>query len=228
MLQNREAPRVYQIKAQADEAHIYLYDVIGEMFGIGSGKFVADLNQLDGKSLTLHINSPGGDTFDGIKMANAVRAYPGRVTCVIEGLAASAATLVALGADKVLMNESSMFMIHNSWTLCIGNADDFKKQASLLAKIDQQVLQSYVSKTGKDPDMIRNWMAQETWFTQKEALDTGFCDGFVKSSSENIAWDLSSYEHAPQAHLKQSDPDQEMRLHRAQSERKLKMFLQFS
>ena len=101
---------------------------------------------------------------------------PQKVTAQIEGLAASIATIIALGADEISMSQNSLFMIHNVWGGETGGAKDMRKAADLMEKMGDRLVNIYVSKTGKDEAEVRNWMDEETWFTADEALEAGFID----------------------------------------------------
>ena len=183
--------RRYEIlNAADDEATIYLYDIIGEdMFGDGgvSAKaFVQDLAGITAGTIHLRINSPGGDVFDARSMQTALNQHPSKVIAHIDGLAASAATYVMLGADEIEAVEGALFMIHDAWTFAIGNKTDLRKTADTLEKIDEGIANDYVAKTGQSEEQVRLWMAEETDFTAKEALDSGFIDRiFTKPEADD-------------------------------------------
>lgn len=172
--------RRYEIKAEADkdEATIYLYDVIGDYCGEGvsAKRFAADLAGVTAGTIHLRINSPGGDVFDARAIQTALRQHPAKVVAHIDGLAASAATYVMLGADEIEAVEGAMFMIHDAWAFAIGNKNDMRAMADTLDKIDQGIAADYVSKTGASPEQVRAWMDAETDFTAAEALEEGFID----------------------------------------------------
>ena len=167
-----------EFKAAADGeqvAEIYIYDEIG-FWGISASDFVRNLMMISAASIDVHINSPGGDVFDGISIYNALRAHPAKITCYVDGIAASAASFIALAGDKCIMAETAMMMIHKAWGLTIGNEDDHLDQAIVLGKIDDQLASIYAAKTGKTPAECKSLMKAETWMTGKEAVDMGFCD----------------------------------------------------
>lgn len=183
---------------------IYLYDFIAgsedeaQYWGGISAEGLA--NKLQGMTgdVQLRIDSPGGDVFGGRAMAQAIREYSGKVVAHVDGLAASAASYVAIACDEVRMAEGSFFMIHKAWTLAMGNADDFRKDADLLDKIDASIAQSYAAKSGGDHDWLA-MMASESWFDAQEAIDIGLAD--ILSTSQKAQnrkdWDLSAYANAP-------------------------------
>jgi ATP-dependent Clp protease protease subunit len=171
--------RRYEVQdSDNDEATIYLYDVIGDYWGDGvsAKQFAADLSEITAGTIHLRINSPGGDVFDARAMQTALRQHPARVVAHIDGLAASAATYVMLGADDIEAVEGAMFMIHNAWALVIGNKNDMRKMAETLDRIDEGIAADYVAKTGVSTERVREWMDAETDFTAAEALENGFID----------------------------------------------------
>jgi ATP-dependent Clp protease protease subunit len=203
--QNQKRPRLYEIRAAAgaDEATIYLYDIIDSFWGIGAAQFVKDLNALRASTIHLRINSPGGDVFEARAMATAVAQHPSKIIAHVDGLSASAATQVTLAAREVEMAAGSFFMIHNAWALAIGSKDDMLKMAELLEKVDGEIAADYVRQTENDIDQVIAWMEAETWFTADEAIENGFADRLAADTTEAKAraqtWDLSAYAHAPAA-----------------------------
>jgi ATP-dependent protease ClpP protease subunit len=191
---------------KAESNTIYLYDVIvsseieAEWFGGVTPKQIADaLAEMSG-DVSLRINSPGGDVFAGVAMAQMLREYSGTVTAHVDGYAASAASIVACAADECVMAQGSMMMIHKAWTIDMGNADVFRATADLLDKIDGQIAEGYAAKSGKDVAGFIDAMAAETWFTDQEAVDAGLADRVAtseKKSKAKAAWNLSAYENAP-------------------------------
>jgi ATP-dependent Clp protease protease subunit len=209
---NRSAPRHYEVvkaKAGAEgEAEIFLYDTIGYDWwndsGVTAKQFRADLRALGDKTLNLRINSPGGDVMEGRAMAAALAEYPGKVIVHVEGLAASAASFLAMHGDEVVMTEGAFVMIHNGWTVTIGDRHDHIDQAGLLAKVDGAIVNDYLLRAKVDADQLSAWMDKETWFTAQEALDAGLVDRIAESRSERAqarasAWNLAVFEHAPKA-----------------------------
>jgi ATP-dependent Clp protease protease subunit len=179
-----------------DSATIFLYDVIDADYGIDAVEFNQQLASLKGQPISLRINSPGGDVFDGRAMASAITQH-GRVTAYIDGLAASAATYVALAAARVEIADGAFFMIHNAWTMAFGNKEDLLDTAALLEKIDGSLIADYVRKTNQSAEKVAQWMAAETWFTSQEALDFGFVDAIFSGSEEPAGWNLSAFHNVP-------------------------------
>lgn len=186
-------------EAKNSDAHIYLYDIIDAWFGVSAQMMVDALNAAAGKTVHLHVNSPGGDVFESVAMASAIAAHDGDVIVHIDGIAASAATRVALAGNEVKIADSGLLMIHNSWTLAWGNAEEIRRTADLLDKVDTGIVADYARKTGASDQQIRDWMAAETWFNAQEALDNKFVDAIdaTTQGAANKAWDLSAYQNAP-------------------------------
>jgi len=177
---------------------IYLYDAIDSSgyYGISAMTLIQALESAKGKTVNLRINSPGGDVFEARAMATAIKAH-GNVTSYVDGLAASAATYVATSANKLNIATGSMFMVHNAWGIAVGNKADMTKMASLLDKIDQTIINDYVSKTGKPAEEIAALMNAETWMNAEEAVAMGFADSVVEGNIASNRFDLSVYDNAP-------------------------------
>ncbi|NHZ62620.1 head maturation protease, ClpP-related [Massilia genomosp. 1] len=185
------------IRSETEPETLFLYDVIDPYWGVSASAFNKELAGLHGKKVTLRVNSPGGDVFDGRAMAAAI-AQHGNVHAVIEGLAASAATYVTAACASVAIAAGSFYMIHNAWTMVYGNKDDLTETAALLGKIDESIVADYMRKTGKSTEEIVAWMSAETWFTADEAVTNGFVDAVVDNAKVENRWNLSAYANAPQ------------------------------
>lgn len=176
----------WTVKNKSDEsAEILFYGDIESASAWSEGNntsddFAAVLGALNGKNITLRINSPGGDVFEAQAIYNLLKAYKGKISAHIDGICASAATLVACAAEKITMPANSLFMIHNpSCYLMDGyEAGDLRKTADMLDSVKDCILNVYLSKTkGKlDENAIRQMMDEETWMTSEEALKNGFID----------------------------------------------------
>ena len=205
---NRRMPqRRFEIAAKDDgsEAEIFLYDAIvsdeleAEWFGgVAPQSFVKALREITASTIHLRINSPGGAVFGARAIEQALREHPANIIAHIDGLAASAATFVAMAADQVVMNKGALFMIHKAWTFAYGNSDELVATADLLDKIDGTLVQTYADRTKQDPKTIEEWMAAETWFTADEAVV--FADSIAEDAPKaQAAWNLSAYGKAPSA-----------------------------
>ena len=208
--QNRRPfePVQNKIKAEGGKASIYLYDpIVGDRLtaewwgGICPQDFVPALRALEADEITLYTNCPGGDVFAAEAMCQALREHPAKVTMQIEGYAASAATAIACACDEVVATPGSMYMIHQTWTFALGNADDLMKTVELLQKCDNTMYDQYTARTGKSREQVEQWCKDETWFTADEAKANGFIDVVLSGNAGAKAlrnWNLSAYAKAPQ------------------------------
>lgn len=177
---DRQAANGLTLRAatSADTAEILLYDEIG-YWGVTAKDFAAALAKVTAPNVTLRINSPGGDVFDGLAIYAALQSHPATITAVIEGLAASAASFIALAAAKVQMAPNAFMMIHRAWGIGIGNAADMRDMATVLDKIDGQLAAIYAAKSGAPAAEMQALMAGDvdgTWFTADEAKSLGLID----------------------------------------------------
>jgi len=163
-------------ETNGDEATLYVYDAIGAWFGIAAADFVQALADIKAKTIHLRIDSPGGSVFEAEAMQTALQQHPSNVVVHIDGLAASAATTLALGGNEIEISDGGVFMIHNAWNIAIGNKDDMREAAAFLEKIDTNIAADYQRKTGASPEQIKEWMDAETYFSAAEALEHGFVD----------------------------------------------------
>jgi len=208
---NRQAPgRRFEVVSKTDSedtAEIFIYDAIvgsdmeAEWWGgVSANAFVKALRDITASTINLRINSPGGDVFGARAIETALREHPAKVIVHIDGLAASAATFIAMAGDEIVMADGSMFMIHKAWTYAWGNANDLKKTAELLDKIDGTLVDTYAKRSGQKDSQIADWMAAETWFTADEAVSNGFADRTAtdgKAAKNSKAWNLSAYARVP-------------------------------
>jgi ATP-dependent Clp protease protease subunit len=197
LIRNNAGRAPAKLRAEGEDSTLYLYDVIDPYWGVGASDFNKELASMSGKKVTLRVNSPGGDVFDGRAMAAAI-AQHGNVHAVIEGLAASAATYVTAAAASVSISAGSFYMIHNAWTMAYGNKADLLQTAALLGKIDDSIIDDYAKKSGKTRDEITAWMNAETWFSADEAVANGFVDSISGTAAVENKWDISVYDNAPQ------------------------------
>lgn len=137
--------------------------------------FKDELNEGQG-NITVWINSPGGDVFAAAQIYNMLRDYKGHVTVKIDGLAASAASVIAMAGETVLVSPVAMLMIHNPATIAMGNAKDMEKAIGMLNEVKESILNAYESKTGLSRLKLSHMMDDETWFNAKKAVELGFAD----------------------------------------------------
>lgn len=162
------------------EADLYIFDEIGYDWwsdgGVVASDFVQELAGIRATTLNVHINSPGGDVFDGIAIANALRDHPATVNVTVDALAASIASVIALAGDTVTMNRNSQMMIHDASGGQYGNAADMEEMAALLDKVSNNIAAAYADRAGGGVKKWRDLMRAETWFDAQETVDVGLAD----------------------------------------------------
>ena len=172
----------YDFKNEAEVATLKIYDYIGEDGwggGITAQSIEEELNNAGNKPLNIYINSNGGEVFEGFAIYNILKRYAGFKTVVIDGLAASIASVIAMAGNKVQMNTASMMMIHNASGLCYGNAEDMKKVVQALEQINEVIRDVYKARTNLDDERLSALMDNETFMTAKECVEYGFADEIV-------------------------------------------------
>jgi ATP-dependent protease ClpP protease subunit len=187
-------------EGESTSADVYIYDQIGETWwggGVSAKKFAEQINALDVDTINLFLNSPGGAAWEGVTIMNSLRRHRARVEVTVDGMAASAASLIAMAGDRIVMNRGSMLMIHDAWGFAIGNATDMAETAAILDKLSASYADSYAARAGKDRDHWRALMKAETWFSAEEAVTAGLADEWVdaaEDASEAAArFDLSKF-----------------------------------
>lgn len=208
----RHLPRVQRLSNRADwfritdyadgtPARLDVYDEIG-FWGVSAAEFNAQLQSIQAPSIEVHVNSPGGDVFDGLAICNLLRAHPKPVDVVVDGLAASAASYIAMAGDTVTMQPNSQMMIHDAAGLCMGNAADMADMGDLLDKMSANIAGIYATKTGQPADQWRDAMKAETWYSADEAVAAGLADRVgelargAAPAATNKAWNLSFYAYS--------------------------------
>lgn len=182
---------------------LFIYDAIGGWLGGITPQMVAESLRSAGKvdTISLRINSPGGDVFDGITIHNMLKRHSAKVHVDIDGLCGSIATIVAMAGDTVRMAANGTFMIHDPASGSWGAADDLRKQADLLDQAKENLLDTYVAKTGGNRDRISQLMSDETWMRASEAHQEGFVDEITDDLEMAACGDLSMFKKVPE-HLK--------------------------
>jgi ATP-dependent protease ClpP protease subunit len=183
-------------KKSDDVATIRIHDAIG-MWAVTAQDFVRELNAIEASTIHLHINSPGGDVFDGLTIYNALREHPAKVIVHVDALAASIASIIALAGDEVLMAKGSMYMIHNPFSVVIGDARDMRKMADTLEKIGGSLGGIYTDATGMSTEEVQVLMDDETWLTAQETVDMGFATRVKDEPSAKASFDLSVFNKVP-------------------------------
>lgn len=183
---------------------IFLYDVIGDDWygdGAATAKGLRDeLSRIDAEEpVTLRINSPGGDVMEAVAMVELLGQHRGEVTAKIDGMAASAASFLAATIGKVTMAKGGLYMIHNPWSIVVGEADDMRREADVLDKVRENLAAQYESRSKLSYDDVVAAMNAETWYTADEALAAGLVDAISDASAKAMAIPKKlGYKNAPQ------------------------------
>lgn len=193
----------YSIKALSrGVAEILLYDEIGA-WGITAQQFARELKALGDLSLiSLRVHSPGGDVFEGTAIYNLLKHHPARVEGYVDGLAASMATVVLMSCDVIHIPENAMMMVHRPWGIQGGEADDMRRYADLLEKIEGTMVAAYMAKTGKSEEDIKALLKAETWMDGREAVEAGFADQLTEplaAAAQLTSKRMKEFAHMPEA-----------------------------
>ena len=175
----------FTMKADAGTAEIVIYDEIGKSFwneeSIGAKQFIEDLSALgDVDSITLRINSPGGDVFDGVAIHNALKTHGAKITAHIDGIAASIASYIAMAANKIVMPSNTFMLIHGASGFVFGNADDMRATADDLDRIDKSIIATYVARAKSTSAKIKAIMKEDRLMDAAEAKELGLADEVTK------------------------------------------------
>lgn len=192
---------VFSMKASEKTAEITIYEEIGEGWygGITAKDFVKQLAALgEVDTINVHINSPGGDVFDGLAMHNALVNHPATVNVHIDGLAASIASIIAMAGDTITIADNAMLMIHNPWSVAIGEAKDMRKMADTLDQIRGTLVGTYAKQTGMSEKDIIALLDAETWLDATQAKEKGFVDAIGEGKKAKASFDLSHFKNAPE------------------------------
>ena len=186
-----------EMKAEDRVAEIYIYDEIGD-WGTSAQTFAGMLAELDVETINLYINSPGGSAWDGVAIHNALRRHPAKVNGFVDGIAASAASLIAMASDHLTMNASSQLMIHEASGVAWGDADTMRSTADLLDKLSDSYADAYARRAGGSREGWRQVMRDETWYTAEEAVLAGLADDWDGSADSKAvaSFDLSRFRFA--------------------------------
>ncbi|MCM2563800.1 Clp protease ClpP [Lutimaribacter sp. EGI FJ00015] len=187
----------YTIRAREGGAEVLIYDEVGA-YGVSAKGFLAELGALpDETAIDLRVNSPGGSVFDAVAIHNALSRHAGTVTVWIDGIAASAASYIAMAGDEIVMPENAFLMIHDPAGLVMGTAADMRDMAGTLDKIAAGMTRGYAARSGKTEDEIAALMAAETWFSAVEALDAGLATQLAEPVRIAASFDIGRFRNAP-------------------------------
>ncbi len=206
---SRRIDKKINIQNKDDEATIYLYGDIGGWFGVDSTDFIKEFNEITAKTIHLRVDSSGGDIFTARAMKTAIMQHKSKVIAHVDGLAASAASFLIMGADEIEIVDGGFLMIHNALSFLdlfgYFNIDDLNKVAETIGKeidlhgkINQSIANDYAKKTGKEASEFLDYMNKETWFTAQEALDIGLVDRVYEGDPVEGKYDLSIYNNVPE------------------------------
>lgn len=197
---------MFQIKNEAQRATVYLYGTIGsdwwdEDSSNTAKSFARTLDELSPKPLDIRIDSCGGDVYEGFAIASAIQRYDGETTAYVDGVAASAASYIAVMADRVVMTDYAQLMIHDAWTWCSGNASELLETAGRLDALDATIAGIIAARSGMDVEDVRAAMDAETWYGAEAAVEAGLADEVV-TTEQRVAASidramLARYRNAP-------------------------------
>lgn len=181
-------------------ARLDLFDEIG-FWGVTAADFNKQLQAVTADAIELHVNSPGGDVFDGIAILNSLRSHPANISVIVDGLAASAASFIAMAGDSVTMMPNATMMIHNASGLCMGDDDAMTAMAELLNKVSDNIASVYASRAGGTAADWRATMRGEQWYDADEAVAAGLADKVAeppakKKPAPSAEWNLSFYAYS--------------------------------
>jgi ATP-dependent Clp protease protease subunit len=211
---------MFNIKNEAERATVYIYGTIGEDWWSPEDEnrakeFAQTLDALSPKPLDIRIDSSGGDVYEGFAIASAINRYAGETHVYIDGLAASAASYIALMADTITMNDFAMLMIHNAWAVCAGNRDELREMADRLEGIDGTIAGIISARSALTREEALEAMSAETWYSAEDAEAAGMCDEIV-ATGQRIAARIdpklaARYRCVPEAAvvLQDGEPDAE-------------------
>lgn len=215
-------------EADADEAELLVYGAIGDSWfdenAVTAAAVAEFLGDNQDRNVRVRINSPGGLVFDGLTIHNALLSHNGNVRVTIEGVAASAATIVAAAGDTVEMYENASYMIHRAWGFAVGNTDDMTETATLLNKLDLQIARTLGARAGKSTEYIADLMrgnVDGTWMTADEAVSEGLVDSVLKLDRDKKKKNSVPTDHKAAAAAVTVARDQEIAAKRAAADRLL-------
>ena len=185
----KEIPQTFKVEHDEENkvTTIAIYGIIGDSWfseSFSANDIDRALNEAGDNDVVINLNSPGGDAFDGISIYNRLKRHPGKVTIFVDGWACSAASIIAMAGDEVVMGTGSMLMIHEAWSVVIGSKTDLRKEASVLEELEEGMIDIYMTKANVDREELREKVDAETWFSAKSAVEIGFADKVEGSEDE--------------------------------------------
>ena len=174
---------------------ISIFEGIGEQWdgsGVTTKRMAGILRSLGERDVIVSINSPGGDFFEGVSIYNLLRMHPAKVTVQVTGLAASAASIIAMAGDDIQIAESGFLMIHNSWSVVMGNRHDLRAAIDILEPFDEAMVGVYVARSGMDAAKVAAMMDKDTWIGGKEAIILGLADSLLAEGEARTQTDTKA------------------------------------
>ncbi len=190
------------IKAASTDNTISILDVIGEDYwgeGVTTKRIAAALRAIGNNDVVVNINSPGGNMFEGLAIYNQLRAHSGKVTVNVLGIAASAASIIAMAGDEIQMGRGAFLMIHNCWGVCIGNRHDLAKLSQDMEPFDKSMCDIYMARSGQTSEVVSQMMDNETYIGANDAIEKGFADSLLSADVINDG------DESPQAAIRKLD-----------------------
>ena len=189
----------------SDNSTITMLDIIGDDGmggGVGAKRIAAALRAIGNRDVTVQINSPGGDMFEGIAIYNLLRAHPARITVDVLGIAASAASVIAMAGDNIRMAPSSFLMLHNAWGVVIGNRHDMAEAATLFERFDGALADIYAARSGMARSEVARLLDAETFLTAQEAVAAGMTDTIAGETDASTYASHAAAQVRPDIHAK--------------------------
>jgi ATP-dependent protease ClpP protease subunit len=188
--------------ANSSDNTISIFDVIGSDYwgeGVTANRIAGALRSMNGEDVTVSINSPGGDMFEGLAIYNQLREYSGKVTVKVLGIAASAASIIAMAGDEVQIGRGAFLMIHNCWVYAVGNRHDLARAAQDMEPFDRAMQDIYSARSGLDAAIVSGMMDNETYIGGNDAVEKGFADRLLSAD------EISDGDESPAAALRKLD-----------------------
>ena len=188
--------------AAGDDNSISIFDVIGRDYwdeGVTAKRIAGVLRSMNGEDVTVNINSPGGDMFEGLAIYNLLREYQGKVTVKVLGIAASAASIIAMAGDEIQIGRGAFLMIHNCWVVAMGNRHDFTELSAYLEPFDNAMADIYAARSGLDAETVQKLMDAESYIGGSDAVEKGLADGLLSADA------VSGGDDSPSAALRKLD-----------------------
>ena len=181
--------KYYSLEKEGKTATLNIYgDITSCSDGVGVKKLSKELDAMkDVSTINVYINSYGGEVAEGLAIYNALRRHKAKIKTYCDGFACSSASVIFMAGEERIMYESSLLMIHNAWSFCMGNANALRKQADDLEKITQASVEAYKAHSSLEEDEIKKLMDEETWILPEEAIEYGFATGIEKTEDTEKA-----------------------------------------